>query len=118
MVFSADGHTMATASWDGSVRLWNVTDPAHPTALAVLGREPSMLLFTSVAISPDGQLLAATGIGFLHRSVVAATWLWKIDPHQAAADVCAAGSASPPITQAQWRLYFPGGAYRPPCPGT
>jgi WD40 repeat protein len=118
MVFSADGHRMATASWDGSVRLWNVTDPAHPTALAVLGRESSMILFTSVAISPDGQLLAATGIGLLHGSVGVETWLWKIDPHQAAADVCAAGSASSPISQAQWRLYFPGEAYNPPCPGT
>jgi WD domain, G-beta repeat len=118
MVFSADGHRMATASWDGSVRLWNVTDPAHPTALAVLGRESSMILFTSVAISPDGQLLAATGIGLLHGSVGVETWLWKIDPLQAAADVCAAGSASSPISQAQWRLYFPGEAYSPPCPGT
>jgi hypothetical protein len=118
MVFSADGHTMATASWDGTVRLWNVTDPAHPTALAVLGREPSMILFTSVAISPDGHLLAANGLGLLHGSVVAETWLWKIDPHQATADVCAAKSASSPITQAQWRLYFPGEAYSPPCPGT
>jgi len=119
MVFSADGHRMATASWDGSVRLWNVTDPAHPTALAVLGREPSMILFTSVAISPDGHLLAATGIGLLRRSVIAETWLWKINPSQAAADVCAAdGSASSPITRARWRLYFPGEAYNPPCPGT
>ena len=119
MAFSADGHTLATASWDGSVRLWNVTDLTHPTALAVLGREPSMIIFASVAISPDGQLLAATGIGAVGRSVAAETWLWKINPRQAAADVCAAGgSSSPPITQAQWRLYFPGEAYSPPCRGT
>ncbi len=120
MVFSADGHTMATASFDGSVRLWNVTDPAHPTALAVVGRESSMLIFTSVAISPDGHLLAAAGISFLHGSAVGETWLWKIDPGQAAAaDICAAaGSPRSPITQAQWRLYFPGEAYSPPCPRT
>ena len=116
MAFSADGHTLATASWDGSVRLWNITDITDPTALAVLGREPSMILFAGVAISPDGQLLVATGIG---GSAVGETWLWKINPRQAAADVCAAdGSPSPPITQAQWRLYFPEDAYSPPCRGT
>jgi len=116
MAFSPDGHTMATASFDGSVRLWNTTDPTHSTALAVLGREPSMFLFTSVAISPHGHLLAATGIDFLNRSVVVKTWLWKIEPHQAAANACATGSPRSPITQAQWQLYFPGEAYRPPCP--
>ena len=115
LAFSADGRTMATASFDGSVRLWNVTDPTHPTALAVLGREPSMVLFTSVAISPHGHLLAATGLNFLHRSIVVETWLWRIDPRQAAADACAARSPRSTITEAQWRLYFPGEAYSPPC---
>jgi Novel STAND NTPase 1/WD domain, G-beta repeat len=117
MAFSADGRTLATASWDGSVRLWNVADPTRPTSLAVMGREPSMIVFASVAISPDGQLLAATGVGLV-KSVGAETWLWKIDPDKAAADVCAASrSFGPPITQVQWRQYFSGQAYRPPCPG-
>jgi hypothetical protein len=76
-----------------------------------------MIVFASVAISPDGQLLAATGVGLV-KSVGAETWLWKIDPDKAAADVCAASrSFGPPITQVQWRQYFSGQAYRPPCPG-
>jgi WD40 repeat protein len=120
MAFTANGQTLATASSDGSVRLWNVTDPTHPAALAVLGRENSMIQFYSVAVSPDGHLLAATGLSFLNESVIAETWLWKIDPGRAAAaDVCAAaGSASKPITQAQWQQYFPGQAFSPPCPAT
>jgi hypothetical protein len=74
-----------------------------------------MIVFASVAISPDGQLLAASGVGL---PVVGKTWLWKINPRQAAAAVCAAeGSPSTPITQARWRLYFPGDAYSPPCRG-
>lgn len=117
MVFSADGHTLATASWDGSVRLWNVSDPAHPTAVAVMGREPSMIVFASVAISPDDRLLAATGVGVISRSVAAETWLWKINPQQAAAYVCAVGGSSgSSISQAQWQLYFSNEAYSPPCP--
>jgi WD40 repeat protein len=31
VAFSPDGHTLATGSADDTVRLWNVTDPAHPT---------------------------------------------------------------------------------------
>jgi WD40 repeat protein len=126
MAFSADGDTLATASWDGSVRLWNVTDPAHPTALAVMGREPSMIVFASVAISPDDRLLAATGIGVVGSSIAGETWLWEINRQQAAAYVCVSGGSSSPgnavsevlspsITQAQWRLYFSGEAYSPPC---
>lgn len=120
MTFSPDGHTLATASLDSSVRLWNVTDPSHPAALAVLGMEPTMNFFASVAISRDGQLLAATGVASpVEGSIQAETWLWKINRQQAAADVCTVGgSLSPPITRAQWRLYFPEEAYSPPCRGT
>ncbi len=120
MTFSPDGQTLATASWDSSVRLWNVTDPSHPAALAVLGREPTMNAFASLDISPNGQMVAATGVGSpVNGSILTETWLWKINRQQAAADVCTVGgSSSPPITQAQWRLYFPAEAYSPPCRGT
>jgi conflict system STAND superfamily ATPase/WD40 domain-containing protein len=57
VVFSPDGHTLATGSNDQTVRLWNVTDPAHPTPLGppLTGHTNSVF---SVAFSPDGHTLA------------------------------------------------------------
>ncbi|MBV9140463.1 MAG: hypothetical protein JO115_06045, partial [Pseudonocardiales bacterium] len=56
VAFSPDGHTLATASTDKTARLWGVSDPRHPVALAVLiGHSDTVEL---VAFSPDGHTLA------------------------------------------------------------
>ncbi|HKB29484.1 MAG TPA: helix-turn-helix domain-containing protein [Streptosporangiaceae bacterium] len=57
VAFRRDGKTLATAQDDGTVRLWNVADPARPGPLAVL-RVSLTRVFCAV-FSPDGRALAA-----------------------------------------------------------
>jgi len=55
IAISPDGRTLATASSDSRVLLWNLADPHHltPVNQLMLGS-----VVNSVAFSPDGQLLA------------------------------------------------------------
>ena len=58
MAFSPDGHTLASGDYGGTVRLWDVADPAHPRPLGqpLTGGAAAV---DSVAFSPDGHTLAS-----------------------------------------------------------
>jgi WD40 repeat protein len=61
MAFSPDGKTLATSNNDNTVRLWNVTDPTHPTALGTAQAE-HINPVTSMAFNSNGHTLATGSI--------------------------------------------------------
>ncbi|MEN3616043.1 hypothetical protein AAH979_42045 [Plantactinospora sp. ZYX-F-223] len=71
VAFSRWGRTLAVGSIGQVVRLWDVSDPAHPRATATLGGAGGDV--TSLAFSPDGRSIASGG---MHGG----TDLWNLGP--------------------------------------
>jgi WD40 repeat protein/tRNA A-37 threonylcarbamoyl transferase component Bud32 len=59
VAISRDGRTLASGSWDGMVRVWDVADVDHPALRHTLVGHAAMVW--SVALSPDGTTLASAG---------------------------------------------------------
>ncbi|QUQ64603.1 NACHT and WD repeat domain-containing protein [Kutzneria sp. CA-103260] len=72
VAFSPDGHTLATGNSNGTITLWNSTDPNHLTPRGQPLTMPGGSIW-SIAFSPDGKTLAAAG----HTSVGTIA-LWNV----------------------------------------
>jgi hypothetical protein len=104
MAFSPHGHTLATGGADGMVRLWDVTDPAHPRPVGRPLNAGSAPVY-SLSFSPDGHTLT-TG------SLDGTTRLWNTNVQYAIQRICATAGG---LTPRQWNQYVPQLRYQSSC---
>lgn len=90
MAFSSDEHTLASASADATIRLWDI--PNAKERVVLQGHEDAV---TSLAFSPDGQILASTGMDTTIR-------LWNVTSGEEIANLQAHASQ----TRAEFTIAF------------
>jgi WD40 repeat protein len=62
VAFSPDGRLLATGADDGSVRLFDLTNPGHPRPLTVVRGAGTNDPIYTVAFAPDGKTIAAASV--------------------------------------------------------
>jgi WD40 repeat protein len=107
VAFSADGRTLASASFDRTVRLWDLG--THQQLGTPLNHHDGVVV--SVVFSPDGRTLASASEDRTVR-----VWeriLWRSFA-QLQAQVCMLVGGG--LSAAQWRQHAAGIPYRRSCP--
>ncbi|WP_133116259.1 AAA family ATPase [Amycolatopsis antarctica] len=104
LAFHPGRRELAAASVDGTIWLWDLTDPREPAHTATMTASADAAL--SLTYSGDGSLLAG---GSRDGSVR----LWRTDPEDTIRWLCTASGAG--ITPVEWENFLPGTPYAPPC---
>ncbi len=94
---------VATGGEDGTVRLWDLSDPVHPAELAAY-HHGSRYDGASVWFSPDGRSLATASADSIR--------LWNVDLAGILGELC---DRSTDISAADWSAYLPQRPFDPPC---
>src|ERR671939_113727 len=75
VAFSPDGRALASGSWDGTIKFWDIRDGRMRLRRMLRGEWDEV---EAVAFAPDGSAIAGLGTGFDSASFGMVT-LWALD---------------------------------------